>query len=347
MTTPCPAPNNAAREAAQARQKNLTKPEGSLGRLEELAIWLAACQAREIPQAPSVHIAIFAADHGIAVNGVSAYPQAVTVEMLRNFSRGGAAINVLAAQLNATLKVYNLGTVTPVEPLPGVTQAVIGPGTANFANEPAMTQQQLHDALAVGQQSVSEIAANDSLFVGGEMGIGNTSSAAALGCALLGLPAKALVGPGTGIDSTGIERKVHCVGSALALHQSNLTGPLDILARLGGFEIAALSGAYITAAQAGIPSLVDGFIATAAALVAVRINPSIRPWLMFSHGSAEPGHKLLLAELKVEPLLSLGLRLGEGSGAAIAVGLVNYACALHANMATFAEASVSTGDKAE
>jgi nicotinate-nucleotide--dimethylbenzimidazole phosphoribosyltransferase len=272
---------------------------------------------------------------------VSAFPQAVTGEMLRNFAHGGAAISVLARELGATLEVVQLGTVNDPGPLPGVRRARIAAQTENFTHAPAMTSEQCADALLAGRESVRAAReAGAQLFVGGEMGIGNTTAAAALACALLGEGSTLLAGAGTGLDGAGIARKAAVVARGLALHR-DATAPLEWLRRVGGFEIAALAGAYVAAAQCGLPVLVDGFIATAAALAAVRAQPGCRAWLLFSHRSHERGHARLLQALEAEPLLDLGMRLGEGSGAALAVPLLRLACALHGGMATFAEAGVS------
>lgn len=337
-----PAPDATAIAAAQARQGMLTKPPGALGRLEELAIELAGLQRRERPQLERVRIVVFAADHGVAAEGVSAFPQAVTVEMIRNFARGGAAISVLARHLNAVLEVVDVGAASAVEPLPGVVSRRAGNGSANFCRGPAMGAEQLHDALAAGREAVERgLADGMDLFIGGEMGIANTTVATAVACAILHLDPALVAGAGTGLDAAGIGHKAEVVRRALARHREELEQPLDILRCVGGFEIAALSGAYIAAAQAGVPVLVDGFITTTAALMAVQINPSVRPWLLFSHHSAERGHGRLLAALEAHPLLSMGLRLGEGSGAATALPLLQLACRLHSEMATFAEAGVS------
>lgn len=330
-----------AAEAAHARQQTLTKPPGSLGRLESLAGQLAAWQGRACPQVERVWISVFAADHGVAEEGVSAFPQVVTGEMVRNFAGGGAAISVLARTLGATLDVVNLGTVNDPGQIDGVLRAIIAPSTANFCHAPAMTREQCEAALRVGAERVAQArAAGAELFIGGEMGIANTTSATALACALLGDSPRALAGAGTGLDDAGIARKIAVIERALRRH-ADAVEPIELLCRLGGFEIAALAGACIAAAQARLPVLVDGFIVTAAALAAVRMNPSVRDWLLFAHRSHERGHARLLDALDAEPLLDLGLRLGEGSGAAIAAPLLRMACALHAEMATFAQAGVS------
>ena len=343
INAPCAAQDAAAREAALARQQQLTKPPGSLGQLEQLALVLAACQGVDRPTLERVWISVFAADHGVAEEGVSAFPQAVTGEMLRNFAHGGAAIAVLARQLDATLEVVNLGCVNDPGELPGVRRQRIAAATANFCHGPAMSTEQLRAALQVGADSViAAKAANAQLFIAGEMGIANTTAATALACALLQQAPSELSGAGTGLDAAGIQHKAEVVSRALALH-AEVTEPLQQLRCLGGFEIAAISGACLKAAQLGVPVLVDGFITTVAALAAVRINPGVRDWLLFAHRSQERGHQRVLQALQAQPLLDLGLRLGEASGAAVAVPLLRLACALHAQMATFEEAGVSAG----
>ncbi|KAF0206513.1 MAG: nicotinate-nucleotide--dimethylbenzimidazole [Gallionellaceae bacterium] len=339
---PCAALNETARSAALARQGQLTKPPGSLGQLEELAVRLAAMQGTERPAIDHAAIAIFAADHGVAAENVSAFPQAVTGEMVKNFARGGAAICVLAKTHNAILEVVNLGTVNDPGELPNVVRAVIAPSTANFATEPAMSAAQLAQALQAGRDSATRAINNGAqVYIGGEMGIANTTSAAALSCALLKASPKDLAGPGTGLNHAGVAHKITVLERALALHAEHFDNPLECLRRVGGFEIAALTGAYLACAQQGLPVLVDGFISTAAALVAVRIAPQCSDWFIYAHSSAEPGHARLLQELNAKPLLNLGMRLGEGSGAATALSLLRTACALHNGMATFAEAAVS------
>lgn len=340
LRAPLRRPDAAAAAAAAAHQAQLTKPAGSLGRLETLAIRLAGLQGTARPGVERVFIAVFAADHGVVAEGVSAYPQAVTAEMLRNFAHGGAAIAVLARLHGATLEVIDLGTVVPPGPLPGVHDRRIAPGTRNLAREAAMTTDQLGRALATGAESVARAhAAGAQLYIGGEMGIGNTTASAALAAALLDQPAAALVGPGTGVDADGLRRKLAAVEAALA--RARTSDPLAALCEFGGFELAALTGAYVAAAQHGLPVLVDGFITSVAALAALRLQPALADWLLYAHCSAEPGHRRVLAALGAEPLLDLGLRLGEASGAAVALPLLQMACALHDEMATFADAGVS------
>lgn len=337
---PAASVNVEATEAAQQRQAMLTKPPGALGRLESLAVRLAGLQGRVKPEIEKIEIVVFASDHGVVAEGVSAFPQVVTYEMIKNFANGGAAINVLANSLGARLTVVNLGTVVEAGVLPGVVNHILGAGTANMTVEAAMTAQQLTRALQVGRE---QPGGDTQLFIGGEMGIGNTTAAAAVCCALLEVSAKQMAGPGTGLDAAGVSHKAIVIERALAQHAAHLEQPLDVLQRLGGFEIAALTGAYIHCAQQAVPVLVDGFISSTAALCATRICPRSEDWFLYSHRSAEPGHALIMTALNAEPLLDLGMRLGEGSGAAVAAMLLRQACALHNEMATFAEAGVSAG----
>lgn len=334
----------AAMQAA-AHQDQLTKPAGSLGMLETLVIQLAALSGQSKPCVERVQVSVFAADHGIAARGVSAFPQAVTAQMIGNFAGGGAAVSVLAKNRGTAFEVVNLGTVAAVPVQTGVLDCTIAAGTADFSCQPAMTTEQLAAALAVGRARVEQAQQNGcDLFIGGEMGIGNTSSATLLAAALTGLPVAQLVGPGTGLDTAGVAAKAALLEQAWRLHADALGDPVKLLARVGGFEIAALCGAYLRCAQLGIPVLVDGFICSAAALVCCAINPEARRWLLFAHCSAEPGHRQILAQLEAQPLLDLSMRLGEGSGAVLALDLLRSACLLHAQMATFADAGVANKD---
>lgn len=334
--------NEMMRDVARARQAQLTKPPGALGELENIAISMAAMQGVERPWVNQVWIAVFAGDHGVAEEGVSAFPQAVTGEMVRNFAGGGAAISVLARALGARLEVTNLGTVNDPGALPNVMTLRLGAGTANFTRAAAMSDEQFARAIHAGRHSAERAKLNSTqLYIGGEMGIGNTTSAAALACALLGERPARLAGPGTGVDASGIARKIGVIERGLALHAEHLRDPAQALRCVGGFEIAALAGAYLACAKMGVPVLIDGFISSAAALAAERICPGTARWFFYGHTSAEPGHQRILAALDAKPLLNLGMRLGEGSGAATAVPLLRLACALHNEMATFAEAAVS------
>lgn len=337
-----------SKEAAQEgkdRQLQLTKPPGSLGKLEELAIKFSAIQKTQQPEIKNVHISIFAADHGIANENVSAFPQVVTTEMVKNFSRGGAAISVLAKEMGANLEVIDLGTVVEAGELNGVISSRIAAGTANFAEQAAMSEAQLEKAFDAGVNAVQRaIDSNAQLFIGGDMGIANTTSATALACAYLNRSPVDLAGPGTGLDEKGVSHKAEVIKHALTKHQATSLNAIEILQYFSGFEIAALTGAYIYAAQQGLPVVIDGFITTAAALAAVKIKPECDNWFIYAHKSYEPGHALMLEALNAEPLINLNMRLGEASGAAVVVPLLRQACALHANMATFAEAGVSTGE---
>lgn len=335
-----PSVNQQMLEKAGAHQLTLTKPPGALGALEDVALKMASFQGVVKPELERIYISIFAGDHGIAAQGVSAFPQAVTTEMVKNFAAGGAAISVLARRLNAKFEVVNLGTLFEVADHAQIIDARIAPGTADFSVTSAMSKEQLETALAQGKNAAQRAKENNSqLFIGGEMGIGNTSSASALAAANLKLPAKELVGLGTGISEEQLPIKIKLISQALALHTSS--DPMTQLQDLGGFEIVGLVGAYICCAQLRIPVLVDGFISSVAALMAVAINPSVSPWLLYSHESAEAGHQKVLAALQARPLLNIGMRLGEGSGAALVVSLLQSALALHNEMATFAQAGVS------
>jgi len=342
LQSPVAQPDEGARLAAEARQADLTKPPGALGRLEEIAIRLAALQGTPTPRADRVHVTIFAGDHGVTAEGVSAFPQAVTAEMIRNFVRGGAAISVLSRALDATLEVVDLGTVVDPGPLDNVIRNRIGPGTANFVQGAAMTGDERDAALNAGREAVLRAQrAGAQIFIGGEMGIGNTTAASALTCALLDIDPDRVTGIGTGLSGDGVARKINVIRRALALHRPAVASPLEALRRLGGFEIAALTASYIACAQLGLPALVDGFIAGSAALCAERCLPGTGRWLLFSHASTEPGHSAIHSAFGTTPLLDLQMRLGEGSGAAVCVPLLRLACALHNGMATFAEAGVS------
>ncbi len=345
LDQPIPSLDKNILNQAREHQKQLTKPAGSLGRLEEIAIQLAAMQGKLKPALEKINITIFAADHGIADAGVSAFPQVVTGEMIRNFVNGGAAISVLAKSLGATLSVIDLGTVNDIGELKGVVRKRIAPSTRNFLHMPAMDSEQYIMALNTGRESVEKaIKQQADIFVAGEMGIANTTSATAIACALLNKPASELVGPGTGLDEAGKQHKAAVIDEAIARHADELISVHAILQRLGGFEIVALVGAYIYAAQQKLPVCIDGFITTVAALAAVHLNRSCQKWFIFSHQSAEPGHIKILQAMNAQPLLNLGMRLGEGSGAAVAIPLLQNAVALHNGMATFTQASVTDRD---
>jgi nicotinate-nucleotide--dimethylbenzimidazole phosphoribosyltransferase len=346
LNAPVAPPDDSARQSALLRQVELTKPAGSLGRLETLAVDFAGWQGRSLPSLEHCMIRVFAGDHGIVAEGVSRFPQDVTAQMITNFIHGGAAISVLAQQWQADFAVVSLGTVVPVPAElaghPRLRQLHLAAGTGNICETEAMDALTLARALRAGADEIDS-ADTLQLFIGGEMGIGNTAVSAALASQLLDLSPEETVGRGTGVDDEGLSRKRIAVRRALDRHRAACDSPLEALRRLGGLEIAALTGAYLRAAQRGVPSLVDGFIATTAALLAWGINPPVRDWLLFAHRCAEPGHRHLLEALGAEPLLDLQMRLGEGSGAAVALPLLQSALTVHAGMATFAEAAICAG----
>ncbi|MBA6412644.1 nicotinate-nucleotide--dimethylbenzimidazole phosphoribosyltransferase [Parahaliea sp. F7430] len=335
----CPAPSAVHRQLAQQRQTELTKPLGSLGRLEEIAVDFAGWQATALPELSRIAVRVFAADHGISRRGVSAYPPEVTTQMIANFANGGAAINVLSAAQQADFAVVNMGTFSAAVASPKVYNLQLAAGSADLSSAPALSPELVEACLAAGQAQVDGLDCQ--LFVAGEMGIGNTTAAAAIYAAHLGLQGIDVTGRGTGIDDASLAKKIALIDQALALHADQLDSALGILRCLGGLEIAAICGAYIRCGQRAIPVLIDGFIASAAALLAVDINPSLRPWLMASHRSSEAAHELGLRALQLQPLLDLGLRLGEGSGAMVATPLLQSALQLHSQMATFAQAAIS------
>ena len=319
-----------------------TKPRRSLGRLEDLACQIASIRGLTAPPLPRPGIVVMAADHGVSDEGVSAYPAEVTAQMLLNFARGGAAINVLARQTGARLLVVDMGTRAPAPNTDGVVSRRIGPGTRNFTRGPAMTAAEAVQALETGIALAAGLADDGIDLVGlGEMGIGNTTAASALTAALLGLPAAEVTGRGTGIDDETWRRKVEAVHRALEVNRPDAGDPLAVLAALGGFEIAGLAGVALGAAARRLPVLVDGFIAGVAALVAARLAPPVAAHVVAAHRSVEIGHRVVLAALGARPLLDLDLRLGEGTGAALAVPLVQAAVRLLHEMATFAAAGVS------
>ncbi|QJU60841.1 nicotinate-nucleotide--dimethylbenzimidazole phosphoribosyltransferase [Sphingomonas sp. AP4-R1] len=319
-----PARDDAARDAALARQGQLTKPPGSLGRLEEIAIFLAGWQGRERPAIERGRAIVFAGNHGVVARGVSAFPQAVTAQMVANFAAGGAAINALAGAAGLSLAVVPLDLDRP---------------TVDFTTGAAMDEAECLAALNAGAGAIGDA----DLLVLGEMGIGNSTAAAALCAASFGGDPRDWVGPGTGVDPDGLSRKAETVAFGLAAHAGALTSPFEILRRLGGREIAAIAGAIVAARVARVPVVLDGFICSSAVAPLAAHHPAIVGHLIAGHCSAEPGHRRLLRRLRLDPLLSLGMRLGEGSGAAVAVTMIRAALAAHDRMATFAEAGVSAG----
>jgi nicotinate-nucleotide--dimethylbenzimidazole phosphoribosyltransferase len=318
-----PSGDDAAEAAVRGRQAQLTKPPGSLGRLEDIAAWLARWQGRAMPRLESVHVLVFAGNHGVTAQGVSPYPSAVTAQMVANFAAGGAAINQLARAAGATLTVHPLALDEP---------------TADFTQAPALDGAAFLAAVRAGAAAVP---AGCDLLCLGEMGIGNTTAAAAICAALFGGGGARWAGRGTGLDDAGVARKAEVVDRALDRHAPALADPLAVAAALGGRELAAILGATLAARLAGVPVLLDGFVCTAAAAPLARLAPGGLDHALLSHVSAEAGHRALASALGLVPLLDLDMRLGEASGAALAVMLARAALACHAGMATFAEAGVS------
>jgi len=329
----------------QRRLDRKTKPLGSLGRLEEVACAVAGIRRTPTPELPVKAVVVMAGDHGVADEGVSAFPQAVTGQMVRNFAAGGAAINVLARQAGAQLVVVDMGVKEELPPLPGVRSARVGAGTRNMAIGPAMTRAEAVRALEIGIGIAEELADDGVTLVGlGEMGIANTTAASALTAAFTGLSPAEVTGRGTGIDDATWRHKVEVIRRALEVNAAvpcEALDAIDTLARLGGFEIAGLAGVVLGAASRGIPVLTDGFIATAGALAAARIAPDARGAILASHRSVEAGHRALLHALGTKPLLDLDLRLGEGTGAALAMAIVEASIRVLREMASFDDAGVS------
>jgi nicotinate-nucleotide--dimethylbenzimidazole phosphoribosyltransferase len=329
-------------ERARQRQRELVKPPGSLGRLEELAIRMAGMTGTDRPRADRKLVLIFAADHGVTVEGVSAYPSTVTAQMVHAFTAGTAAVSVLARHVGAEVVIVDVGVATR---LPGdlpIEHRKVRWGTASLMDGPAMHRADAVAAMHAGMAVVdARITAGFNLLALGEMGIGNTTAAAAVAAALLNLDPETVVGPGTGLDAAGVKRKQAIVRRALAVNQPDACDPIGVLGAVGGLEIAALAGAMIRAAAARIPVVVDGFITGSAALAAVRLAPGLAPYLIAAHRSPEPGHGPILAALGLRPLVELDMRLGEASGAVLAFCIIDAALAIHNEMGTFAEAAVS------
>ena len=331
-----------AMAAARARQDTLTKPLGSLGRLEELSIKLAGMRGEPIPRLHHKAIITMAADHGVVAEGVSAYPQAVTPQMVLNFLRGGAGINVLARHVGASIIVVDMGVASDIEPHTALLSRKIACGTQNMARGPAMTREQAIKAIKVGLEIVDKESQKGLDIVGtGDMGIGNTTPSSAITAAITGEQVAKVTGRGTGIDDKQLEHKVKVIERALKVNKPNPDDALDVLSKVGGFEIGGICGVILGAAAQRIPVVIDGFVSGAAALIAVGLSPRVKDYLIASHCSVEIGHKVLLRHLGLKPILDLELRLGEGTGAALGISLVEAAARILAEMATFAEAGVS------
>ncbi|MCP9470574.1 MAG: nicotinate-nucleotide--dimethylbenzimidazole phosphoribosyltransferase [Nitrospira sp.] len=327
---------------AQRWLDRLTKPPGSLGRLEELAASYVAITGTLKPQVPRGVVFTLAADHGVTVEGVSAYPKEVTPQMVRNFLRGGAAVNVLARHVGVEVRVVDMGVDHECGPMPGLLNRTIMKGTRNFTREPAMTREQAERAVLTGIELATGAAREGVGLIGvGEMGIGNTTPSAAITAVMTGKPVDQVTGHGTGLDEAGRAHKVAVIQRALDLHRPDRTDPLDVLAKVGGLEIGGLVGIILGASSVRMPVVLDGFITGAAALIAVALAPACREYLIASHQSVERGHQVILEHLGLQPLLDLNLRLGEGTGACLGMGLVCAAIKIYTEMATFDEAGVS------
>jgi len=336
------APDGAAGLQAQWALDQLTKPPGSLGRLEDLARRLSEMSGQFPPQAGRCVIFTLAADHGVVAEGVSAYPQIVTAQMVENFLRGGAAVNVLARHVGAPVIVADFGVAAPLPLHPGLISRRLGPGTRNMATGPAMSREDALAAIEAGIGLVYAERGNGLDLIGtGEMGIGNTTSASAVVAALTGAPAESVTGTATGVDDEGRGRKVAVIKRALAVNRPDPGDGIDVLAKVGGFEIAGLCGVILAGAAWRIPVVLDGFIAGAAAMAAVRLKPDARHYLVASHRSTEPGHTYVLNALGLDPYLDLHMRLGEGTGSALCIGLAKAATKILGEMATFKSAGVT------
>ncbi len=331
---------------ARTRQNQLTKPWGSLGRLEELSIQLAGIQGKPIPQVRHKAIITMAGDHGVVAEGVSLFTQEVTAQMVYNFLSGGAGINVIARQVGARVIVVDMGVAVELEPSPQLLSRKVAFGTQNMSLGPAMTSEQAVKAIETGIEVVTTEVARGLDIVGtGDMGIGNTTASSAICAVMTGKPVAEVTGRGTGIADRQLEHKVEVIEKALAVNRPDPEQPLDVLARVGGFEIGGLVGVMLAAAAHRIPVVIDGFISGAAALIATALSPELKDFLIAAHVSAEAGHQLLLRHLGLKPLLDLGMRLGEGTGAALGIFLADVAAKVLAEMSTFAEARVSEGDE--
>jgi nicotinate-nucleotide--dimethylbenzimidazole phosphoribosyltransferase len=337
------APADTSREkTAREHLDNLTKPPGSLGRLEEIARRFICASAAYPPVIKKKTIFIMAGDHGVAAEGVSAFPAEVTPQMVYNFLAGGAAINVLARHGGIETVVVDMGVNADFNGVAGLVDKKVGKGTKNLAKEAAMTEAELETAVFAGIGLAEKAAADGCHLIGtGDMGIANTTSSTAIFCALLGLAPEEITGSGTGLDAKGIQHKAQVIRKALALH-APFAGPLDALRKTGGFEIAGLAGLVLGAAKSNVPVVVDGFISTAAALVAMQTAPAVKDWLFFAHLSNERGHRFVCEKAGIRPVLDLDMRLGEGTGAALAMGVVEASIKVYNEMSTFKKAGVST-----
>ena len=331
---------------AKERQAMLTKPTGSLGRLEQLSIQITGIQGRPIPQIKQKAVIVMAADHGVAARGTSAYPQEVTAQMVLNFLHGGAGINVISRQVGARVIIVDMGVAVKLEANPGLLSRRIAAGTHDMSRGPAMTVAQARQALETGIEIVTaEIKKGLDIVATGDMGIGNTTASSAICAIMTGKTIAEVTGRGTGLDDKQLQQKIRIINEAIAFNKPESAKPLEVLAKVGGFEIGGLAGVILGAAAYRVPVVIDGFISGAAALIAAGLCPRSKDYMIAGHCSVEPGHKLLLQYLGLKPLLDLGMRLGEGTGAALAISIIETSTRILNEMATFAEAGVS--DKGE
>ena len=335
-----------AMAAARARQDTLTKPQGSLGRLEELSVKLAGIKGEPIPKIHHKAIVTMAADHGVAIEGVSAYPREVTAQMVLNFLHGGAAINVLARHVGARVIFVDMGVASEIKPHAALLSRKIAYGTNDMAKGPAMSREQAIEAIKVGIEIVGQEIKNGLDIIGtGDMGIGNTTPSSAITAAITGEPVARVTGRGTGLDNIQLAHKVEIIEKVLRVNQPRADDAIDVLSKVGGFEIGGLCGVILGAAAHRIPVVIDGFISGAAALIAVRLSPRAKDYLIASHCSVEIGHKAILKYLGLKPILDLEMRLGEGTGAALGISIAEAAAKILSEMATFAEAGVSKSEE--
>jgi len=331
---------------ARIRQDMLTKPPGSLGRLEELSIQLAGIQGKPVPQIRNKVIFTMAGDHGVVAEKIGNWPQDVTAQMVHNFLSGGAGINVIARQVDASVMVVDMGVAKHLTASPGLVSSKVDAGTQNMAHGPAMTDKQAIKAIETGIEIISAETEKGLDIAGtGDMGIGNTTASAAIGAAITGRPVAEVTGRGTGLSDEQLAHKIDVINRTLAVNKPDPGNPLDVLAKVGGFEIGGLAGVILGAAANRIPVVIDGFVSGAAALIATALSPAVKNYLIAGHLSAESGHRFLLEYLGLKPLLDLGMRLGEGTGAALGIFLADVSVKILAEMDTFAEAGVSEGDE--
>jgi nicotinate-nucleotide--dimethylbenzimidazole phosphoribosyltransferase len=333
-------------KSAQTHLDSLTKPPGSLGLLEDLAKKYVAIRDTDHPTINKKSIIVFAADHGVTAEGISAYPAEVTPQMVQNFLNGGAAINVLAKQQNAEILVVDIGVNHRFEPHPELLDRKIAFGTRNMAKEPAMTRSEAEESITIGIQIAAQLAEKDTdLLATGEMGIGNTTASSAVFSVLGGLSPKQVTGRGTGIDDATLDKKVSVIQHAIDKHAPNPDDPIDILSKVGGYEIGGIMGLILGASSKNIPVVVDGFISSAGAALAIKLNPSVKDYIFSSHRSTEPGHQVFFDLHQASPLLDLKMRLGEGTGAALAFNLIEAGVRIYSEMATFQSASISNSNE--